>query len=111
MLYVFNSLIVPCDFSKSDKYTILLRKVEVEEAKKLIRDFTDFISAIGHEATASLLTEILGVEIKTNRIAVKMNTGDRGLHFVLKERLPEGKILTREELEKLSYDLILSEVM
>jgi len=109
MLYIFNTLIVPCDFSKSDSFNVRLRKVGVEEAKKLIGE--DFISAIGHEATASLLTEILDVEIPMNRISVRMNIGDRGLHFMLYQRLPEGKILTKEELEELQYDLILSEVI
>jgi len=63
------------------------------------------VSAIGHQATADVLSEILGETIPCNRIQVKMQPGDAALVFRLKERLPEGKILSAEELKKLDYDL------
>jgi hypothetical protein len=110
VLYVFNTLIIPCDFSKSDSFNVRLRKIEVEEAREILKK-NGFISAIGHEATAALLTEILNTEILMNRVSIRMDIGDRGLHFMLYQRLPEGKILTKEELEGLKYDLILSEVI
>jgi len=110
MMYVLNTLVVPCDFSKSDSFNVRLRKVNKEEAIEILKN-SEFISAVGHEATAALLTEILGISIEMNRVTVKMGIGDRGLHFMLYQRLPEGKILTKEELEGLKYDLILSEVI
>ena len=110
MLYIFNTLVIPCDFSKSDSFNVRLRKVEVEEAREILKN-SKFVSAIGHAATADMLSEILNAEIPMNRISVRMDIGDRGLHFMLHQRLPEGKILTRSELEGLKYDLILSEIV
>jgi hypothetical protein len=36
---------------------------------------------------------------------------DRALHFVLKERIPEGKVLTLDELKQIGYYLVVSEVV
>jgi hypothetical protein len=46
-----------------------------------------------------------------NRIAVQMRSGDIGIHFVLTQRLPEGKILSKEELAKLDYYFVASYVL
>jgi hypothetical protein len=108
-MYILNSLIIPVDFSEKLEYTVSVRKIDLQEARKIVSS-TDFISAVGHEPTAKVLSELLGVEIPFNRIAIKMKKGDVGLHFALKTRLPEGKVLTKEELQQLEFDLVLSEV-
>jgi hypothetical protein len=109
MLYVLNSLIIPVDFDERYSYTVLLKKIGLREARELLLE-TKFISAVGHESTAKLLSELLKIDIPYNRIVVKFKPGDMGLHFVLKTRLPEGKILSEEELRQLEYDLVLSGV-
>jgi hypothetical protein len=109
MLYIINSLIVPIDFDKYPSVTVTLRKVTVEEAKALLFN-QNFVSAVGHEATAQLLTRLFGVTIQFNRITVFMQPGDKALHFFLKTRIPEGKVLTEDELRRLDFWLILSEV-
>jgi len=105
MKYILNSLIVPLarDINEAE---IHLRKVSVEEAKEFI--INGFLSAIGHEATAKLLTELLGADIPYNRVAVEMHPGDQALHFVLRQRLPEGTVLDIEALSALQYDLYIS---
>jgi len=108
MIYVLNTLIIPVDFEIKEKYEIYLEKINIETAKKILSE--GFTSAIGHESTARLLTKLLKIEIPFNRIAIKMREGDIGIHFFLKTRLPEGKILSEEELKELEYDLILSKV-
>ena len=60
-----------------------------------------FISAIGHQGTAELLSELLGMNIPVNRIAIRLDHGDRAIVIQLLERLPEGKILSREEIIQL----------
>jgi hypothetical protein len=40
-----------------------------------------------------------------------MKPGDRAIHFFLKSRLPEGVVLGEEELKKLDFWLVLSEVV
>jgi hypothetical protein len=64
-----------------------------------------FISAIGHEASAQILSDLLHIPIPTQRIRVAMQAGDQALIFRLLERLPEGKILTLAELQQLPFEL------
>jgi hypothetical protein len=79
-------------------------KQNIEEiTRRMTRD--GFISAVGHEGTAQLLSQILGISIPTSRISVKMETGDIAVVFRVLERLPEGRVLTKEELEKVPYSL------
>lgn len=107
--YVLNTLTVPLDWDTEILYYVTLKKVNVNGARDLLKN--GFISAVGHEATAKLLTELLGIEIPYNRIQVKMTHFDRALHFVLKERITEGKILTLDELKQIGYYLVVSEVV
>lgn len=77
--------------------------IDAEEARRRIG--TDFTSAIGHEASAGFLSTVLGAHIPTNRIAVFMQPGDQALVLRLRERLPEGKVLSESEIAKAPYEL------
>jgi hypothetical protein len=109
MIYLLNTLVVPVDFDTVDEVNVKLRRISVDEARELLRR-EPFVSAIGHEGSAKVLSELLNTEIPMNRVSVFMQSGDKGLHFFLKRRLPEGVVLTAEELSKLEYWLVLSEV-
>ena len=63
-----------------------------------------FTSAVGHQETADLLTSLLGIPVPMNRVAIKMADGDMAIVFRLKNRLPEGTVLSEEELSKLDYE-------
>ena len=89
--------------------TFKYEPISVMEAKQLIQK--GFISAIGHEGTAKLLTKKLGIEIPVNRIAIEMQPGDKAIVFQLKQRLPEGVVLTEEELKKIPYSLGLLQML
>jgi hypothetical protein len=103
-LYILNTLVIPIDFDKIPKAIILVEKISLNEARELIlRHKDNMVSAIGHQATAILLSKLLQYNIPYNRINVYFNTGDIGLHFFLKTRIEEGKILNLQELEKLDY--------
>lgn len=65
----------------------------------------DTVSAIGHPGTAEVMTQVLGFEVKANRAYITLNPGDMALVFQITERLPEGKVLTAEELKELKYSL------
>jgi hypothetical protein len=108
-IYVFNTLITPIDFSKFNSASVNFERVSVEDVKAILSSHP-FISAIGHEGTAQLLSKILGVQIPANRVSVFLEPGDIGIHFFLKQRLPEGKVLSEEELKNLDFWLVLSEV-
>jgi Domain of unknown function (DUF1874) len=63
----------------------------------------DVISAIGHDSTAEILTELLGIPVSVNRIDYTHAPTDVCLVFKLARRAPEGKILTCEEIEAIGY--------
>lgn len=64
----------------------------------------DFQSAIGHQATAEILTELLGAPVLVNRIQYVQGIDDTAIVFKLKARAPEGKILNRAEVEEIGYE-------
>ncbi|PYB68555.1 hypothetical protein DMB44_04265 [Thermoplasma sp. Kam2015] len=101
MLFVLNTPIL----TEYGVYTF--SRISVEEAKELISN--GFVSAIGHEGTAVVLSEILGTKIPMSRVAIKMQPGDKAIVFRLLERLPEGKILSTDELKQLKFELGLLE--
>ena len=65
------------------------------------------LSAIGHESTAQILTELLGFEVPVNRIQFEQKEGEVAYVFKLRGRPAEGKILTREEIEAIGYDFFI----
>jgi len=95
---------------KNPTSKIIIHKIDNARAKGLINYYKNFfsenniISAIGHSGTAEVLTLILNIQVATNRIQASCEPNDITLCFKLKERLPEGIVLSKEELEKLDYD-------
>jgi len=75
--------------------------------KKLLSQESNFVSAVGHQATAELLSRLLNIPIPFNRIQVSLNTQDILVVFQLTTRLEEGKILTEEELAKLQFKFLI----
>jgi len=109
-LYILNTSAIPLAEAVSEA-DVKLRRITVSEAKQIISLASKVVSAVGHEATAKLLSQILSYPVECNRIAISMHPGDSAIHFVLKTRLPEGKILSLYELERLEYSLIYSQVL
>lgn len=60
-----------------------------------------YVSHIGHQATADLLSELLGEEIPMSR--EQWDGSGIGIAFQLMERLPEGKVLSYEEMINLPF--------
>jgi rRNA maturation protein Rpf1 len=77
--------------------------INLDEAKNLVTK-NAFQSAIGHQSTAEVLTELLGVKVVANRLEFFQTVTDVALIFKLRSRPPEGKILSREEIEEIGYD-------
>jgi hypothetical protein len=109
-IYVLNTLIVPIDFDKHRYIYVKFSKTTVEDVRQILQN-NEFISAVGHEGTAKLLSQLLGIPIPTNRITIFLEKGDMGIHFFLKRRIEEGKVLSEEELKTLDFWLIRSEVL
>jgi len=111
MLYLFNSQIIPVNWQLADSYIIKIKKIDVDQARQLVIQ-NQFISAIGHDSTAKLLSMLLNIDIPINRIQIQMNSGDIGLHFTLKKRLDEGQVIKNvHELEEIGFDLLMSKVL
>ncbi len=108
-VYLLNSLIVPVDFSTSRTIWVRMRQTTVEEVRDLLAT-NNWESAVGHEGTASLLSKLLGVEVPMRRVSIYAKPGDVLVHFALRTRLPEGRVLSEEELRQLDFDFIISEV-
>lgn len=91
-----NTAILPNDGEYS------LKTISLEEAQRWVSS-KDFISAIGHSSTAEIMSALLGVTIEPNRVMVSFDKGDEALVFKLETRLPEGKILTINEIQNLPF--------
>mgnify|MGYP001770801272 CR=1 FL=1 len=58
-------------------------------------------SAIGHEGTAAIISELCGFPVQVNRVAITLQPDDTLYVFQLLTRLPEGKVLSKEEVQQL----------
>lgn len=79
------------------------------EARALVAEFREtgreVRSVIGHRATADLLTLLLNHPITVNRAEFCQEVGDLALVFRLRARPPEGRVLSRAELEATGFEL------
>jgi len=78
--------------------------ISLVEAKQIVREADEVQSAIGHSSTAEILSELLEFPVDKNRFEYKQKTGETALIFRLKQRPPEGKILSHEEIEEIGYE-------
>lgn len=77
--------------------------IGIDQAKEYLSQ--GFESAIGHEASAQFLSQLLGIEIGMKRISVAMEIGDSALVLRIKCRLPEGQVLSVDEMSAIPYEL------
>jgi hypothetical protein len=99
-VYLLNSPIITGDG------TYVYRTISVEDAQEIIREHIScWESAIGHASTAQLLYHILDADVTVNRISVDLQPGDAAIVLRLGQRLPEGTLLTVEQLKDIKYTL------
>jgi len=70
---------------------------------KEVKDFLqgEVVSAVGHAATAEIITELTGVPVPVSRASITLKPGDEVLVLQLLKRLEEGKVLSKEEIKAL----------
>lgn len=95
---ILNGAIITADGEYS------CRTISLEEARELVQSAPGIISAVGHEATAEILTDLLEIEIGLNRINFHQKTGQQALIFKLNSRPPEGVILSGRKLKSLAIN-------
>ena len=80
-----------------------MKPITLEQARELVENAYSLDSAIGHESTAQIMSELLGIDVPVNRQMFEQKSGQKALVFKLNGRPPEGKILSREDIEKIGY--------
>jgi len=84
-----------------------LSPLTIGEAKELWNN-PDYekVSAIGHQATADVMSVLMGEKIPMNRIEAVQEPGDIAICMKLNVRIQEGTVLTEvEQIEKIGYKL------
>lgn len=89
--------------------TYAMRTVTLDEARSIVAHASAIDSAVGHESTAALLSDLLGRDIPLNRQSFAHQPGQRALVLKMTGRPPEGVVLDRAGMEALGYTLRLLE--
>ncbi|MDU4960999.1 MAG: DUF1874 domain-containing protein [Sporomusaceae bacterium] len=79
------------------------RTISLAEARQRMHAAPAIISAVGHAATAEILSDLLAMAVAFNRIDFRQQAGQSALIFKLNRRPPEGIILSRAEIEAFGY--------
>ncbi|NLI89458.1 MAG: YddF family protein [Epulopiscium sp.] len=82
--------------------------ISLNEAKLLLHK-NGYVSAVGHESTAEIMSELMEMDIQANRINFIQMVGQKAVVFKLNRRPKEGSILTKEEVEQVGYSFKLME--
>jgi len=85
-----------------------IKDIDIESAKEFVAQY-GYISAIGHEATADIMSDLFGQTIPMNRIQFHQQVGQKAIALKLNQRPPEGYILNRQEVEKIGFTVKLIE--
>ena len=83
-------------------------ELHVDEARRLVRLYGS-VSAVGHEATAAVLSRILGIAVPMNRVEYEQQAGQLAIALKLRQRALEGQILSVEEMLQIGFSLLLLE--
>lgn len=78
-----------------------VRRVSQETARRRLTD-AGFVSAVGHEGTAQVLSQRLGMDIPAQRISITLREGQSVIVAQIAGRLPEGTVLSAEQVAGLS---------
>lgn len=86
---------------------ISIKEIPLELAQKLAQpgEAEPAVSAVGHPATAALMSRLLGVEIPFQRVALSLSKSDKTILVVFQldqslfKRLNEGEVLDEAALD------------
>jgi len=89
---------------------VRVKETTLEHVKTLLNE-KEFISAVGHQSTADILTKLLEINVPVNRTAIKLAENDKLIVFQLMARLEEGRVLTADEVLRLPFKFFLVELL
>ncbi len=99
---LFNGVVI----TANGKYRI--SDISGDEAKALVGK-NGYVSAIGHEATAVIFSQILNENVKMNRIQYRQSPRQLAIALKLNQRPTEGSVLGIDEVNRIGYKLKLIE--
>jgi hypothetical protein len=108
MLYLANAFSLGMLTGK--EVLLKIKEVDLETVKSMLKA-QPFMSAVGHESTARVLSKLLDIEIPFSRVPIKLQQRDKLIVFQLLTRLEEGRVLSEEELKQLQYKFFVVEVV
>jgi hypothetical protein len=108
-IYLLSTGYIPVQMEKWKKVIVVQRIVGLSEARRLLEN--GFISAVGHQSTAEIISAVLGIYVPYNRQSVYLEPSDEAVCFILKTRPPEGRVLSIEEIEQIGYYFIHARVL
>ena len=79
-----------------------IETIPLEEVKEICGRHT-VDSAIGHKATAQVLSGLLGFPVEAKRQEYCQGFGEIAIAFKLNKRIAEGQILSAQEIEEIGY--------
>ena len=88
---------------------VCFEEISLEKAKKLLSS-EKIDSSIGHEGTAKVLQSLLGLNVETKRTQVTLKDNEQSIIATINMRLPEGTVLSREDMEKIPIRWILATI-
>jgi len=88
---------------------IRVKEINLEDVKTLLN--ADFMSVVGHQSTADILTKLLKINVPVNRASVKLTEKDKLIVFQILTRLEEGRVLTENEVLSLPTKFYLVEFL
>jgi hypothetical protein len=111
MVYIINSPVITAPgvyFVRQAGDTNSALTMTLDEIRALLKEelkSNNVTSAVGHEASAKALETVLDIPVPVNRIEITAQPGDTIIAMKLHKRLPEGKVLSLEELNELGFTL------
>nr|DAW77590.1 MAG TPA: hypothetical protein [Caudoviricetes sp.] len=95
-LYVLNTTIIP------NNGTFVMEDIGLIAVQQLLNEYA-FTSAIGHDSTSAIISELVEIEVPTNRATITLDKGDLAIYFKLDKRPPEGEILSKQQIQELGF--------
>ena len=89
--------------------TYKMVNLSLDQAKDLAQKNKDnILSAIGHDATAQVMSKLLGVDVPMNRIVFSQDVWQDVIVLKMKGRLPDDvKDLSIDDMYNIGFDLFL----
>jgi hypothetical protein len=78
-----------------------VREISLAQAQNILQD--EFVSAVGHEVTAEVLSVLLGRKIEYNRINLVLKSEDQLICIIPKFRAEVAREFTKDEVEAAGY--------